>query len=67
MFPKLTNEHLIHTAVNTACIILSLSFFPSIVVVLLGMKLMSSSACQKGSACSCGRSPQSLSHSLFPW
>lgn len=26
MFSKLTNEHLIHTAVNTACIILSLSF-----------------------------------------
>lgn len=66
MFHKLANEHFIHTAVNTACIILSLSLFPpSIVVVLLCMKLMSSSACQKGSACSCGRSPRACRTPCF--
>lgn len=38
-----------------------------VVVVVHGVAVMSSSGCQKGSACSCGGSPQSLSHSLFPW
>lgn len=44
-------------------------FFSRLVVVLVvyGVAVMSSSGCQKGSACSCGGSPQSLSHSLFPW
>lgn len=42
-------------------------FFPLVVVVVHGVAVMSSSGCQKGSACSCGGSPQSLSHSLFPW
>lgn len=40
---------------------------PVVVVVVHGVAVMSSSGCQKGSACSCGGSPQSLSHSLFPW
>lgn len=42
-------------------------FSPVVVVVVHGLAVMSSSGCQKGSACSCGGSPQSLSHSLFPW
>lgn len=42
-------------------------FSPVVVVVVHGVAVMSSSGCQKGSACSCGGSPQSLSHSLFPW
>lgn len=65
MFYKLANEHLSHTAVN---IVWSLFFFPPVVVVVVhSVAVMSSSGCQKGSACSCGGSPQSLSHSLFPW
>ena len=43
------------------------SLSPVVVVVVHGVAVMSSSGCQKGSACSCGGSPQSLSHSLFPW
>lgn len=64
MFYKLANEHLSHTAVN---IVWSHFFSPVVVVVVHGVAVMSSSGCQKGSACSCGGFPQSLSHSLFPW
>lgn len=48
---------------------LSDHIFPPVVVVVVvhGVAVMSSSGCHKGSACSCGGSPQSLSHFLFPW
>jgi len=65
MVPKLTNEHLIHTAVNTACIILSLSLslfsFNSEYEADVFIRLSERKSLQLWQV------PQSLSHSLFPW
>lgn len=52
MFYKLANEHL-----SLSLITFLFHFFRLVVVVVHAMAVMSSSGCQKGSACSCGGSP----------
>lgn len=67
MVPKLTNEHLIHTAVNTACIILSLSLFSFNSCCFVGYEADVFIRLSERKSLQLWQVPQSLSHSLFPW